>query len=166
MGKVPPPTAGDYPELPEKEWFEVEVVSVEPYMDEKFPNKDGSPKASFEFIFVAVAEELQGSKIWARGSQSWASKPEASNLRKITQATFTADLPDEELYEVDTDHLVGKHLLLMGEYKDGDRRYLKPTDYKRLAKAKASATQTRTTSKPAPAAKPAAKKEASDDIDI
>jgi hypothetical protein len=139
MPKIPPPSGGDYPELPEKDWFEVEIKSIEPYLDEKFPNKDGSPKPSFEFIFVATAEEYAGSKVWARGSQSWASKPESSNLRKITQASFPADLADEELFEVDTDDLIGKHLLLMGEYKDGDRRYLKPTDYKRLPVGKTAA---------------------------
>jgi hypothetical protein len=166
MPKIPPPTGGDYPELPEQEWFEVEILSIDPYLDEKFPNKDGTPKPSFEFVFAAIDEKYAGSKVWARGSQSWAVKPEASNLRKITQATFPADLTDEELYEVDTDDLVGKRLLLMGEFKDGDRRYLKPTAYKRVAKV-ARPAATRAASKPAPAAKPAPRaQEESGDIEI
>jgi hypothetical protein len=151
LPKIPPPASGDYPELPEKEWFEVEIKSIEAFLDTRFPKEDGTPKPSFRFIFEAVAEELTGSRVWGKSSQSW---DERSNLYKIAQATFDAQQPNEVIYELEIpEDLEGKTLLLMGEYKSEDRKYLTPTDYKRKAPATTARTAVAKT-----AAKPAAAK--------
>jgi len=158
MPKIPPPTGGDYPELPEKEWIEVSILSIEPFDDTKFPNRDGSPRARFEIVFEPTDPDLSASHIWAYAGRSWHEK---SNLRAIAQATFSKDLPDEELFEVDTDDLKNKVLLVMGKYdttKDPDKKFLKPTEYKRVAKGAKAAAK--------PAAKAEAKKAKEDDGDI
>lgn len=165
MGKIPPPTSGDYPELPEKEWLEVKILSIEPYDDTRFPKPDGTPAPRFEIILEPTDPELAASHIWVRSARSW---DDRSNLYKVAQATFPKPLPNEELYEVDTDSLVGKVLMVMGKYgpDDTDHKFLKPTDYKSVAKP-AGRTAARSSAPAAkPAAAPKAKEAESGDIEI
>jgi len=159
MPKIPAPTGGDYPELPEKDWIEFKIDSISPFDDTRFPNKDGSPKPRFEIIVSPTAEEYEGTRVWVYAGRSWHEK---SNLYKIAQATFPKPIADEELYEMDTDDLVGKVFLGMGKYgaDDADHKFLKLTDYKSTAKPAA-------TRNAKPAAKAAAPKGTNDgDIEI
>ncbi|HEY6115093.1 MAG TPA: hypothetical protein VI172_03960 [Candidatus Dormibacteraeota bacterium] len=160
MGKIPPPTSGDYPELPEKEWFEVKIKSIDPYDDTRFPKPDGTPAPRFEIILEPTDPELAASHIWVRSARSW---DDRSNLYKIAQATFPKPLANEELYEVDTDDLIDKVLMVMGKYapEDTDHKFLKPTDYKSVAKP-----ATRSARPAAAAAKAAPKAAPADDGDI
>jgi hypothetical protein len=136
--KIEPKVYDDFPELPEGEPIHVRIVEIEATLDEKYPNKDGSPKDRLKIVFQPLDPELEESRIFAFPAQSW--HPKCALRDIVIAAHGRLTMADEELYAVDTDDLVGKELLITGKYKDpNDRRYLKAEIYKPLKKRSAAA---------------------------
>lgn len=155
MARPGAPSAGEFVDLPEKEWLKCEITEAKIEEGEY----QGKPRTQVKVTFEVLDEEYLGSKLtyWAGFSLH-----EKSKLRPLAEAV--TGKTGDELYETfDTDDLVGKEVMVMGEThhykKDGeDRSILKPTIFKAI-----NAGRRRPAATSAPAASPAP---AGDDLDI
>lgn len=88
-----------------------------------------------KIVLETLDPQWQKARIWANFT---ASIHERSKLRPFIQACHPADLSLEELKNFDTDKLVGKQVMVVGEYdtqRDPESRWLRPKTFLRVAPA-------------------------------
>jgi len=180
---VPSSGNGEYAELPEMTFILCKINDKDdaPSISMKQFKEGEEAKEQLKVVFDAIyylddegeKVDVQGSRIWFFGGVSLhekaklrglaiATMPENTTLDVLTDEQAAAKDRAPNLYaDFDTDELAGKYVWVIGEFKDAEKKYLKPTGFKR-AKVKAQEAAK------APAAPKAekAKKAASEDIEV
>lgn len=133
----------EFIELPTRTPVLAKVLEAE-FTNEKNPffgKKDAKGKVDeretrdvIKVKMVATDNEYAGAYIWKTFG---ASIHEKSSLRPFIQCCSERELTLDELKAFNTDTLVGKYVLVVGEYSDNDpeHKFLAPTSFVRPSKA-------------------------------
>ncbi len=143
MAVIPYKGAAEFPKLPTHTPILVRVMEAN-FANEKNPFAgDGEPETRdvINFVLECVDDQFWKARVWDKMS---ASIHERSHLRPFIQACHPADLTLEQLKSFDTDDLVGKQVMVVGEYdtsRDPEQKWLRPKSYLRAPKATEPATK-------------------------
>lgn len=157
MAKPGVPTAGsgEFAELPEMTFIVCKIndTTDAPSIETKSFKEGEAPKPQLKVVFDALyyvddegdKVDVQGSRVWFFGGVSLHEKaklrplalaimPEDTTLDVLTDEQKAAPGRKPNLFEdFDTDMLAGKYVQVIGTYPDpNDKKYLKPTGFKRV----------------------------------
>jgi len=133
MPLIPPPSASDYPTLPELTPIQCSIEEIKRVPNTKFPQKDGTIKDQYQIVLCPLDVDAYGdARIWHYAGVSWHEK---SKLVPLTQACFDHQLSQDELYQIDPEvDLLKKHVVVIGS-EVTDQGYLKKLSFRRIPKA-------------------------------
>jgi hypothetical protein len=121
----------DYRELPELTPLLVEIIGAE--LRDSKTQYQRQPEDDQQHQYVALTmqvlepAEYFGLYVW--GNVSVSAWERSTYRRQLLPAILGRAATEEDVWGFDTDDLIGKRLVIIGQYKDEERRFLRPVTY-------------------------------------